>query len=337
MTVGRQALRFGNALIIGDPDTSNTYLGGVPAGSIDIHGRDLSARKSFDAIRATLDYSPWILDIVSAKIDENDPTAKDDVNLYGVNANYNFGDNKGTIAEIYYFEKDNASLNKDDHVRTVGVRTQSMPIENLILGAEVAHQFGTYTANALLYPEDSERTAGMSDKRDAWAAQVGANAFWPEKEYVPSLGLVYLYMSGEKDGDQTGLTYRGWDPMFIDQGVGTIINAIQASSNCHVVNLTGSIKPKEDLTAKVSYFYVLLDKPFLNNTSHQLTGIVTMPSYTMTDKDHIGDEVDVELMYDYTEDVQLGLNAGVFMPGNAFDQTNDRNAYQVIGSMKVTF
>ncbi|MBU1125849.1 MAG: alginate export family protein, partial [Candidatus Omnitrophica bacterium] len=52
LTVGRQELRFGNGWIVGDPDTNGAALRSHLAEG------DLSARKSFDAIRATLDYDP---------------------------------------------------------------------------------------------------------------------------------------------------------------------------------------------------------------------------------------------------------------------------------------
>ena len=88
---------------------------------------------------------------------------------------------------------------------------------------------------------------------------------------------------------------------------------------------------------RLKYSHIVLDKPYGNTNQKYLSGVVTNPQYTMTDRDHLGDEVDLLVIYDYTEDVQLGLNAGIFMPGNAFDEVNDRNATQLIGSMKVTF
>ena len=51
LKIGRQELRFGNALIVGATNTyDSSVLNTVPG--------DLSARKSFDALRATLNYDP---------------------------------------------------------------------------------------------------------------------------------------------------------------------------------------------------------------------------------------------------------------------------------------
>ncbi len=60
--------------------------------------------------------------------------------------------------------------------------------------------------------------------------------------------------------------------------------------------------------------------------------------YTMVDgKKDLGNEYDLGLAYDYTADVQFGLNYGLFVPGKAFHAGNRKSASQVVGSMKVTF
>jgi hypothetical protein len=68
-----------------------------------------------------------------------------------------------------------------------------------------------------------------------------------------------------------------------------------------------------------------------------------------TGKKYLGSEIDAIVTYDYTEDVQLALNLGWFIPGSAFYKGvenggvskdvsgNRRTASQIIGSMKVTF
>ncbi len=58
---------------------------------------------------------------------------------------------------------------------------------------------------------------------------------------------------------------------------------------------------------------------------------------TQLDNMHLGDEVDLTLVYDYTEDVQFGLMAGVFFPGDAFAKEERKAATEVIGSITVEF
>ncbi|MBL7130802.1 MAG: alginate export family protein [Candidatus Omnitrophica bacterium] len=352
LSVGRQNLRFGNALIVGDPDTNMISVDGDRF----IAHTDLSSRKAFDAIRATLDYSPLVVDLVFSKIDENQLAVNDDHDLYGMNACYDFGV-MNTIGELYYFEKRNDVLkdedNKDDIVRTIGIRAQSEPIENLTLNAEVAHQFGHYTALVARYPNDVTGGGGLGgriedkcDPRDAWAVQVGADYLFADLQYTPGVSLWYTYLSGDEDeapGTANG-AYTAWDPMFEDQGGGKIYNAIMAASNCHLINLKGRLKPMDDLAAALEWTHLRLDKNYRFVAIGRqviLSGVAGNVNYYMTEKSHIGDEIDLALTYDYTEDVQLGLNAGIFVPGDAFiDLDNnacDRKATQIIGSMKVTF
>ncbi|MCK4326390.1 hypothetical protein KAW55_06505, partial [bacterium] len=65
--------------------------------------------------------------------------------------------------------------------------------------------------------------------------------------------------------------------------------------------------------------------------------------------DDLGDELDITLTYDYTEDVQFGLCAAWFNPGGWFDDlqqggndltanaNRDETATQIVGSVKVSF
>ena len=339
LAVGRQELRFGNGLIIGDPDTNMTYLDNNPAGTVDISARDLSARKAFDAIRATFDYNPLTVDVIYSKIDENNVARKDDIDLYGVNAAYDFGVNN-TIGEAYLFvKKDQYANSKTEKINVLGVRVESEVVENLTANAEIAHQFGKY--------QRTESGASGQDKqsveRDAWALQLGVDYLLANVQCTPSIGLGYTYLSGEKDNRKAG-KYEGWDPMFEDQDAGTIYNAILVATNYHLINLRGSIKPIEDVTASLSYSHLIVDKKYGNgldgngsNQQQQLDGVDIGPVYKMTNNSHLGDEIDLGLTYDYTEDVQFGLNAGVFIPGDALHRDNNRNATQVIGSMKVSF
>ncbi len=53
-------------------------------------------------------------------------------------------------------------------------------------------------------------------------------------------------------------------------------------------------------------------------------------------KNHLGDALDLTATYDYTEDVQFGLTAGWFIPGQAF-AIDKRDATQLIASMNVLY
>jgi len=319
LKIGRQELRFGNALVIGATNTySSSVLNGVPG--------DLSLRKSFDALRATLNYDPLVVDTFYAKIDEghydslgnhvNDVYLNDDTDLYGVNAAYDFG-TKGAKAEFYVFSKDDSSADKNDVTNTFGTLLSAQLVENLNTSLEVAYQNG------------NDRSAGKH--RNAWAMQAMADYTFADVSMKPNVGLGYTYLSGDKDSSDS--KNKAWNSMYYDQALNNITYAILPFSNLKVVNLKGGLKPMEDLSLSAVYGYYMLDK----KVSSLSGSYADSGSYSMNDKKSLGNALDITATYDYTEDVQFGLTAGMFAPGKAFASSNDRTATQLIGSMKVSF
>lgn len=319
LKIGRQELQFGNSLIIGATNTYDpTVLNGVPS--------DLSLRKSFDAIRATLNYDPLVIDTFYAKIDEGDQNVNDDIDLYGVNAAYDFG-TKGAKAEAYVFSKNDSSADKNDIVNTFGTLLSAEPVENLSTSLEIAYQNG------------NDRSKGTH--RNAWALQAMADYTFADVSMKPNLGLGYTYLSGDKDPSEG--KNKAWDPMFYDQALNNIAYAILPFSNMRVINVKGGLKPMEDLSISAVYGYYMLDKKVSRlYSSYGPDGKSSSdpdpdPYYTMNDKKALGNALDITATYDYTEDVQFGLTAGMFACGKAFSSGNDRTATQLIGSMKVSF
>jgi len=364
LTVGRQELRYGNGMVIGDPDTNSRSL------ATGLTQDDLSLRKAFDAVKAVLNYDPLVVDLVYAKIDENSLTAAsaDDVELMGVNAAYVL--NKETNLGAYLFSKKAGKTNtvpftagqrtrtealstvpdNVDVVNTIGLSVANSSLKNLNLGLEYARQFGTYNP---LYDINS-LTQRQGGDRKAWALQ--ANAAYDLKDvsliskYAPSIGANYAYFSGEEHpypddivGKVTG-DYKGWDPMFEDQTFGKVANRIMAQTNQQVLNLCAKAAPIEDVKLAFDYSQYWLNEAFPDNgkatvgkNTTNLRGVAGAPTYRMTGDKNLGQEFDLTLTYDYTEDVQLSLLGGLFVPGDAFHQDNESNASEVIGSMKVSF
>jgi len=316
LIVGRQNLRFGNALIIGDPDTNQVASGEVPTSIA-----DLSLRKSFDAVRGVLDFVPWTIDLFYVKVDENDLVADDDETMMGINAAYDWSSYNG-VTELYVVNvdgRDNSQTAEDeDNTLTVGARVQFDPNDNLTLGMEAAHQSGDYY------------TATGTFHRDAWAAQV-AGEYKFLNDYNTKLGLSYTYLTGEDAGGSDDNEYKAWDPIYEDQTPGEILNILLTNSNAQFISASASCMPKEDITLALVYTYARLNE--------QLGSSLTAGSgtYAMKDEKDFGNEVDVCALYDYTEDVQLSLNAGWFMPGDAFDNSNDNTAYSIRGGINVGF
>ena len=319
LIVGRQNLRYGNALIVGDPDTNQVASGEVPTAIA-----DLSVRKSFDAVRGILDFAPWTIDLFYAKVDENTVNTDDDETMMGINAAYDWSSYNG-VTELYIVNvngRDNFQTAKDeDNTLTIGARAQFDPNDNVTLGLEAAHQSGDYYTNTRIY------------HRDAWAAQV-AGEYKFLNDYNAKLGLSYTYLTGDDASDTSDSDHTAWDPIYEDQTPGEIINILLTNSNAQFISVSGSIMPREDITLSLVYTNARLNEQRGDIIG---AGAATGTTYTMNDKKDLGNEVDVCALYDYTEDVQLNFNAGWFMPGDAFNTANDNGMYSVRGGMVVSF
>ncbi|MCM8800836.1 MAG: alginate export family protein [Candidatus Omnitrophica bacterium] len=300
LIIGRQEIHLGSELLIGDVDTNQTA--NVSASALPAGTRDLSARKAFDAIVGVLDYSPLKLTLGFAKGNEGNLTASgDDVNVWVANVDYDFG-RMDTLGQLYYVLVER----KKQDVNNIGARIVSKPIDNLSLSAEFCYQSMRRPSNE-----------GKGHRSD-YALIVGANYTFPNVTWSPSLGIDYSRLSDN------------WYVMFENMTPSDIANVLFANTNAQVIGLTATTKPMEDLTARLRFANFRLVNEISSFTNE-------WNSYTMTNKKYLGNEVDLTLTYDYTEDVQFGLSTGVFLPGKAFDKVNRENATQVIGSMKVTF
>jgi len=324
VTVGRQELKYGNQLIIGNAGTYNRrVLNGVPS--------DLSLRKAFDGIKATLNYDPLVVDLFYAKINENTlrSTAtvgeKDDVDLYGIYATYDI--NKKLSADVYGMFRNDSVSDKNDKTYVLGSLIRATPVEDLKTSLEAAIQLG----NMRNAPSTS------NDKRLAYAIQAMADYTFSKVKMTPMIGAAYTFLSGDKNNN-TGK--RAWNQMYYNQSLNNIAYAIIPFSNLSVLNIKGSVKPMDDVTVSLNYGWYRRAKKNTNPIASPATSgneVAYYPSYAMNDKKALGNEVDLTVTYDYTEDVQLGLTGGWFAPGKAFDTENRRAATQLIGSMKVTF
>ncbi len=325
LIVGRQNLHYGSGLIVGDPDTNRIASSEVPTIM-----SDLSLRKSFDAARLILDYSPYMLDLIYAKVSEGDTNVNDDVTLFGANLSYAWNSYNG-LTNVYFFGSDNArGVNvQDEKSKTyvVGASTQLSPNDHLVLSGEAAYQFGDYAG------------ATSHAHLSAWALELSATyRFLNEKN--GQIGFFYAYLSGD---DTSSKSYNGWDPMFEDQVPAEIINILFAHSNCQLFSINGSFMPREDLTVGALYAKAFLAEKlsagtYIITTGPAVGGESSTATYTVkSGKKELGDELDVFATYDYTEDVQFKLTGAWFEPGSWFASSNDESAYSLKGSVKVAF
>jgi len=341
--VGRQNLRYGNGLILADPDTNMTASSNVPTAI-----SDLSLRKSFDAARAILDYAPFTVEAFYAKIDEGlgqpigapltlNTNVDDDINILGVNIAYEWDSYNG-ITEVYGMMVENApGFNYEptaaSDINVMGARTQLDLNDNWTIAAEGALQFGS----AIISMPMAMPT--ITADLEAMAGQVMVEYRFLN-DYDAKVGACYTYLSGDEDATDDEL--NTWNPLFEDQSPGEILNILAPNSNLWYLRLSGSMicPGQEDLMLGVSYTYAMLSEKLPSAWTAIAPGMGPIGGnvYAVnTEERDIGSELDFWATYDYTEDVQLKFLGAIFFPEEFFAAANEDNAYLIRGGMTVEF
>ncbi len=353
--VGRQAFRYGNSLVIDSNGPNNA----APADSgINNVADDLTKQKAQDAVRLVFDYNPLTLELLYSRIDTGTSGASldrvtDDIHLYGINGNYELGDSMNSVVETYFFARIDQSPNdgtpsatKSDTTYVPGFRVSTSPIEGLNVQTELAWQRGNNVSTTA--------TTNDNEKREAMAAQFIANYQVPVlEEYKPVAQYVFTHLSGDQNpNDRASADVVGpqastnkdtaWDPMYENQSGGKIYNTLFNYSNANIHEVSLQANPVEDVTTKVTWTGLWLDKKIDagNGTLALLQPNATAATGNLsvdTGNKELGYEVDVDAIYDYTEDVQIGASLGWYIPGDVFNAANDSVASQAIVHGNVNF
>lgn len=312
LVVGRQPIKLGDGLLVADPYTNQT---GSAASSFPTGFKGLSQRRAFDGIVAVLDYAPvrvtgGFVKGLSGYTDLADNNADADVYALNVIAK----DPILTITpELTYVLKDiKKTVNGAGQVSNYSIRLSAAPVKDLKARGEFVYQT---QKNSVARPDRTH----MGDT----AITAGVDYVLSEVKMQPSFGADYMRLS------------QNWDRMYESIVTGDIINGLFANTNQQVIGINIGMKPTDDFTVKLRYANARAVKAYDDATL--LVWGSTAACYDMTDKKDLGNEFDVNLFYDYTEDVQFGFKVGLFNPGKAFDGNNDSYASQVVGTMKVTF
>lgn len=335
ITIGRQDLWFGKGFIVGANQQNPTSSISAP---------EYTSINSFDAIKAVLDYDPWTITGLYSKLKENVIQSNDDIDLWGINVGYKFNAYKGE-AEAYWFYKMDNSMEKwggikgKNDIHNLGLRGSVDPIDVLTLAGEGVWQGGEYIGSRL-QTKHRDRSAYALDFS-------GELRYWTDKvAWKPKLGLEYVLYSGnepESNPDIAGATWHGYDYMYrgkFDSAIREFVGSYYASAefparsknlqtyadasitNQHQLLLIGSIQPIESLTLKGNYNFFWTQEDYLAGNTKS--------------GGFIGQEVDLQANWDYTEDVSFGLLAGWFVPGEVY-QKNDKIATDIVGTVKVNF
>lgn len=299
LKLGRQPLKIGSGLLVGNPDGNQYDNTQLPPGA-----GDLSARNAFDAIVADWEISHELKVITGfAKISESHLTSGKDTDLYVIDATYNLGeDSLNTVLEGTYA----LSRKVKENVNNYGGRITSVPVENLNVEGEYVYQ-----------------VSNAHRKKASDAVRLGATYAMPEVTWKPAVGIDYTRLS------------KNWDKMHESLVPADLVNLFLSNTNISIIGLTASAKPQDDVTLKLRYANLALAKKGVTSLGDAAaTGATYVVDST---KKALGYEVDAGVSYDYTADVQFGLNYGLLKPGKAFDSANRKSASQVVGTMKVSF
>ena len=371
VTIGRQDLWFGKGFIIGgnqqNPGMTTSTIQTLTAMNNpnlvvpgNLSAPEYTAINSFDSVKAVLDYDPWTITGIYSKIYEDTIGDRDDVNLWGVNVGYKFNSYKAE-AEAYWFWKQDRSIplwsadpkNTDNDVHTFGIRGSVDPIDIVTLAGELAYQGGSYVG---------VQTQQAAIARSAWALDVSGEVryFTDKCAWKPKLGAEYVLYSGADPVSSTqdpggyrqdDKVYTGWDPMYrgkFDSAIrefvgkfyqtvrypqvaaGTLSSPDDSRTNQSQLIFSGSVQPIESLTLKANYNLFWNLRPYLGDTS---------VNNENKSQGFVGQEIDLQANWDYTEDVSFGILAGWFLPGEVYDYNGYKAnvASDLVGTVKVSF
>ncbi|OGX12676.1 MAG: hypothetical protein A3I71_03420 [Omnitrophica WOR_2 bacterium RIFCSPLOWO2_02_FULL_63_16] len=341
--IGTQPIVWGRGFVLGSnlfPSVNNT---GDDRNS-SISANEFTDFTAFEAIRATLDLSnlgglslPLTADYVFIKTDENDVNSADDVNIQGVNLSTKLDAASSEVETYFVNKRDRASGTPVNgsfgSVSTLGVRGSAQPIQGLYTYGELAYQMGKNGT-------DPEGFEVVGDSHQAWAANLGGDYTFAEVTGSPKLGLEWRYYSG-KQMPNGGVAKGGWAavaPGYFTTALrefqtrNTVVgfypvdhaNITSTGTNQHEVAIYSSFAPLEDLVVSPRLSWFVLDKG-------------TPSEDGAKPKSFLGTEWDTNIVYNYTEDVQLGLLYALFAPGHVFRDPADATAQEVVTTVSVKF
>jgi hypothetical protein len=327
--VGRQPIKFGNQFLIGDGDAT-TDISTIP---------DITGGVNFDAVRATLAYDPLTIDIFGARASQTNAGFQDtneNVDVYGINAGYKFGDSMNTVVEAYTFaEIDKSKIagtardTKGEKMLVPGLRVSTNPIEGLNVQLEGAYETGSSGQAGVLIGKKNISAYGL---------QGMVNYALPVlKDMKPVVSGSATYLSGDNDSTAANGKNTAFNPLAGNQNIGRIFNAIFTNSNLAIYNVAFELKPIQDLTAKLSWYNLNMATREGTLTLKQYDGSTTVSPAMNGHSKALGNEFDLDLTYAYTEDVKFGVSAGYFAPAKAFTSDNKDGASQVLSSVSVAF
>ena len=215
-----------------------------------------------------------------------------------------------------------------------------MPAEGLSFWGELAYQWGQRAAD----PDVTTLVAApLGSPFHAWATNWGLEYTLADVAMTPKVGAEWIFWSGhDSDG-----AIAGWDPIarsyfttalreFQTASASGFYGTSQATdtsaaTNENQISFWGGLNPVEDLsaTSRLTFFWQHVGS-VPANAAGTAKGDGERKSYA-------GAEWDNQLVYNYTDDVQLGVLWGIFFPGSIYHAGLDSTAQELVSTVSVKF
>jgi len=332
MKLGRQYLMYGNGLILSSVEKEYNY----------------------DAARLVLDYYPLTLDFVFAELVNNQsfgstPSHAGSADLLFANARYEISDSAVKDIEAYFgwvSQGSSGPISNPNNPPTLpffnpttsgaspwilGGRVDLSPIEGMKNSFEIVYEGGA-------------GGAALAEGISAFLVQLKGSYTFKDASMTPAINWGGTFASGGGKGQDptAGTLGSGQFVPWYDyqEGYNGYIFA-PFLSNIRITNIGGSIKPYENTSFSVQFYYygkIDDDSPAGSNPNIDFGGLSGWT--TTASSGDLGLELDSILGYDYSKDVRFQLVYGVFVPGNAYKNVPTYGAatvQEVRGEVNVKF
>lgn len=314
--VGRQKVQWGEGFVIGSSQLGNPD----PSGTMTAD--EFSLSNGIDAIRTMIDKAPWHFDLLLAKLHEGSTTDGDDETLYGINVGRTFESFKSE-GEIYFIGKRDSGrtnsvgdvFSETEDIWAWGTRGSIHPWDRLKLSGETVFEYGEEGGAGVPGTGLSHFTLNGARKQDihAWAFDLRAEWNWLEAVWPTTLGTEWVYYSGEEKSEGAKSSsyrplLRGKFHSFLREFHGhfyqTDVGITPGYTNQHQLMFDLLLHPfnRKDLTFFARWLLLWLDEVPIEGRG-----------------DFIGNELDMKLAYDYTEDLKFSFGSAFLFPGSYFN------------------
>ena len=300
LRVGRQPIVIGSGLLVSKNLSDESPLAGTSV-------FNYSEMNTFDALMTKLDFSPVVINVGYSKVNEGlTGNSADDVNLVIVDANYMMED--VPVAEVYYV----LNQQRKSDTGNAGMRFMSKFFNKAALITEVCYQY----YNGVVMPQNKDY---MSSR----ALQLVGVFYLSDFGKKPSVSVDYSHLS------------ENWNPMYENWVAADIVDTLLPNTDADILGAALELQPLEALSFKVRYAYLKLVDSVPVFAVVDTAGNLPWGLYNTTASKGLGQEIDINTKYAFTENTDIGLDLAYYKPGNYF---NDREeATQAMLSVGFSF